>query len=147
MSHEVDSDLVRRLAELLEETGLGELEYATNDWKIRVARPIMAAPTATQASSPGAMPTADKPPESITNYDETQILKSPMVGTAYLTPDPTSPPFVEVGDTIAIGDTVMIIEAMKVMNPISAHKSGILREILIKANEPVEFGQGLMIIE
>ena len=147
MSHEVDSDLVRKLAALLEETGLGELEFATNDWKIRVARPALVSATAAQAPNTAIPPTTDTPDEPTSNHDETQVLKSPMVGTAYLTPDPTSAPFVEVGDKVALGDTVIIIEAMKVMNPISAHKSGVLREILVKANEPVEFGQGLMIIE
>ena len=76
-----------------------------------------------------------------------QILKSPMVGTAYLTPDPSSSPFVNIGDRVEQGDTVMIIEAMKVMNPILAHRSGVVTEILVKASEPVEFNQGLLIIE
>ena len=70
-----------------------------------------------------------------------------MVGTAYLTPDPSSPPFVNIGDAVKQGDTVIIIEAMKVMNPISAHKSGIVKLILIKASEPVEFDQWLLVIE
>ena len=80
-------------------------------------------------------------------HQNDQILKSPMVGTAYLTPDPSSPPFVKVGDKVEQGDTVMIIEAMKVMNPILAHRSGVVTEVLVKASEPVEFNQGLLIIE
>jgi len=80
-------------------------------------------------------------------HQDDQILKSPMVGTAYLTPDPSSPPFVKVGDRVEQGDTVMIIEAMKVMNPISAHRSGVVKEVLVAASEPVEFDQWLLIIE
>ena len=149
MSHEVDSDLVRRLAALLEETGLGELEYATNDWKIRVARPTTSALLETNMNIPVTtthVPTPNKE-ELNPEHQYDQILKSPMVGTAYLTPDPSSSPFVNVGDRVEQGDTVMIIEAMKVMNPILAHRSGVVKEVLVKASEPVEFNQGLLIIE
>ena len=149
MSHEVDSDLVRRLAALLEETGLGELEYATNDWKIRVARPATSSLLANNLTTPATTTHAPTPNKEELNpeHQDDQILKSPMVGTAYLTPDPSSPPFVNVGDRVERGDTVMIIEAMKVMNPILAHRSGVVTEILVKASEPVEFNQGLLIIE
>ena len=94
MSHEVDSDLVRRLAALLEETGLGELEYATNDWKIRVARPTSTpVPPALSKLTNTNLPSSESDTEeAITKYQDDQILKSPMVGTAYLTPDPSSPP-------------------------------------------------------
>ena len=149
MSHEVDSDLVRRLAALLEETGLGELEYATNDWKIRVARPTTSALLETNLNIPVTTTHAPMPNTEELNpeHQDDQILKSPMVGTAYLTPDPSSPPFVKVGDRVEQGDTVMIIEAMKVMNPISAHRSGVVKEVLVAASEPVEFDQWLLIIE
>ena len=149
MSHEVDSDLVRRLAALLEETGLGELEYATNDWKIRVARPTTSALLETNMNIPVTTTHAPMPNTEELNpeHQDDQILKSPMVGTAYLTPDPSSPPFVKVGDRVEQGDTVMIIEAMKVMNPISAHRSGVVKEVLVVASEPVEFDQWLLIIE
>ena len=149
MSHEVDSDLVRRLAALLEETGLGELEYATNDWKIRVARPTTSALLETNMNIPVTTTHAPTPNKKELNpeHQDDQILKSPMVGTAYLTPDPSSSPFVNVGDRVEQGDTVMIIEAMKVMNPILAHRSGVVKEVLVKASEPVEFNQGLLIIE
>ena len=149
MSHEVDSDLVRRLAALLEETGLGELEYATNDWKIRVARPTTSALLETNMNIPVTTTHAPTPnqEELSPEYQDDQILKSPMVGTAYLTPDPSSSPFVNVGDRVEQGDTVMIIEAMKVMNPILAHRSGVVTEVLVKVSEPVEFNQGLLIIE
>ena len=149
MSHEVDSDLVRRLAALLEETGLGELEYATNDWKIRVARPTTSALLETNMNIPVTTTHVPTPNTEELNpeHQDDQILKSPMVGTAYLTPDPSSSPFVNVGDRVEQGDTVMIIEAMKVMNPILAHRSGVVKEVLVKASEPVEFNQGLLIIE
>lgn len=149
MSHEVDSDLVRRLAALLEETGLGELEYATNDWKIRVARPTTSALLETNMNIPVTTTHTPTPNTEELNpeHQDDQILKSPMVGTAYLTPDPSSSPFVNVGDRVEQGDTVMIIEAMKVMNPILAHRSGVVKKILVKASEPVEFNQGLLIIE
>jgi acetyl-CoA carboxylase biotin carboxyl carrier protein len=127
---------------LLDETGLGELEFATGDWRIRVARPaipVLAQPVPIPTAAPAAepQPVADHP----------GALKSPMVGIAYLTPDPNSPPFVSVGSVVAEGDTVMIIEAMKVMNSIPAHRSGTIKQILISANAPVEFGQILMVIE
>ena len=147
MAQDVDSDLIRKLASLLEETGLGEIEYATDDWKIRIARPplttvasvITPAATATAISQPSveARPAADNP----------AALKSPMVGTAYLTPDPQSSAFVSVGSLVGEGDTVMIIEAMKVMNAIQAHRSGTVTEILINGGQPIEFGQVLMVIE
>tara|TARA_Y100000588_G_C14261560_1_gene927851 strand:+ start:687 stop:1136 length:450 start_codon:yes stop_codon:yes gene_type:complete len=149
VSKDFDSDLVRKLANLLHETGLEELEYATNEWKIRVARPSSVAVTSGQAPRPLPDPITpnDFSNEDKTSYNDPNILKSPMVGTAYLTPDPDSPPFVDIGDHVKKGDTVMIIEAMKVMNPISAHKSGRLKEVLVNGHEPVEFEQSLMVIE
>jgi acetyl-CoA carboxylase biotin carboxyl carrier protein len=144
VAQDVDSELVRKLAGLLDETGLGEIEYATDDWKIRIARPavtqavapIMSAP-APAAAVAEAKPAADNP----------NALKSPMVGTAYLTPDPQSPAFVSVGSNVTEGATVMIIEAMKVMNAIPAHRSGTVKEILITGGQPTEYGQVLMVIE
>ena len=147
MAQDVDSDLIRKLASLLEETGLGEIEYATDDWKIRIARPpltnvtsvITAAATETAISQPSV--------EASPPADDLTALKSPMVGTAYLTPDPQSMAFVSVGSHVGEGDTVMIIEAMKVMNAIQAHRSGTVTKILIRGGQPIEFGQVLMVIE
>jgi acetyl-CoA carboxylase biotin carboxyl carrier protein len=147
VAQDVDSDLIRKLASLLEETGLGEIEYATDDWKIRIARPpltnvtsvITAAATETAISQPSV--------EASPPADDLTALKSPMVGTAYLTPDPQSVAFVSVGSHVGEGDTVMIIEAMKVMNAIQAHRSGTVAEILINGGQPIEFGQVLMVIE
>ncbi len=151
MAQDIDSELIRKLAGLLEETGLGEIEYARGDLKVRVSRPVaasapalmpsMAAPAASAAaaaqSGNAPAPAADGP----------GILKSPMVGTAYLTPDPHSPAFVSVGSQVSEGATVMIIEAMKVMNAIPAHRSGTVKEILVTGGQPIEYGQALMVIE
>jgi acetyl-CoA carboxylase biotin carboxyl carrier protein len=144
VTQDVDSELIRKLAGLLEETGLGEIEYATNDWKIRIARPAPApAASSVIAAPPIVQPNAESRPVA----DTPGSLKSPMVGTAYLTPDPQSPAFVSVGSRISEGDTVMIIEAMKVMNAIPAHQSGTIKEILVTGGQPIEFGQILMVIE
>ena len=147
MTQDIDAKLVRKLAKLLEETGLGELEYSIDNWKIRVVKPtiVISDPQKTTLT-PTENPVMDND-GLIKVSDSANILKSPMVGTAYLTPDPNSPPFVVLGSNVKEGDIVMIIEAMKVMNPISAHRTGVVREIFIKANDPLEFGQPLMVIE
>lgn len=150
MSHDVDSDLVRKLANLLDETGLGELEYATDDWRIRVARPaetIIAGAPAMAAPAPAAVASADAAPAVTDLSKHPGAVTSPMVGTAYLAPDPDSPDFVSVGGSVTQGQTLMIVEAMKVMNPITAQKSGTVTRIEIQDEQPVEFGQVLMIIE
>lgn len=149
MAQDVDSDLIRELAGLLEETGLGEIEIARGDWKIRIARPVtqMASVAPQAAPTPASQPAPAQTVEPTPTADGPGTLKSPMVGTAYLTPDPQSPAFVTVGGRVNEGDTVMIIEAMKVMNAIPAHRSGIVREILVSGGQPIEFGQALMVIE
>jgi len=144
LSHDIDSKLVRKLAALLEETGLGELEYATDDWRIRVARPAVqqvANVAAAPVSAPIA-PSADAAPADIAG-----AVNSPMVGTAYLGPDPDSAPFVSVGTRVTEGQTLMIIEAMKVMNPIPAPRAGTVKDILVQNGQPIEFGQPLIVIE
>lgn len=144
MSHDIDSKLVRKLAALLEETGLGELEYAKDDWRIRVARPaVQQAPSVVAAPAPAAVaPAADTAPADIVG-----AVNSPMVGTAYLGPDPDTAPFVSVGTRVAEGQTLMIIEAMKVMNPIPAPRAGTVKDILVQNGQPIEFGQPLFVIE
>ena len=125
-SMQVDTDLVRELAAMLNDTGLSEIEVEDGERKIRVSRnmtavaaPMMAAPVAAAAAAPApAAAAAPSAPASSAN-----ALKSPMVGTAYLTPEPDAAPFVSVGQQVKAGDTVMIIEAMKVMNPITATKA------------------------
>ncbi len=148
-SMQVDTDLVRELAAMLNDTGLSEIEVEDGERKIRVSRnmtavaaPMMAAHVAAAAAAPApAAPAAPSAPAISAN-----ALKSPMVGTAYLTPEPDAAPFVSVGQQVKAGDTVMIIEAMKVMNPIVAATSGTVTEILVESGQPVEFDQPLLVI-
>ncbi|MEL7190046.1 MAG: acetyl-CoA carboxylase biotin carboxyl carrier protein [Pseudomonadota bacterium] len=151
----VDIKLVRELAELLSETGLTEIEVEDDDRKIRVARggaPVAAAPAAlVPAAAPAApaasAPAAEAPAAASTgSADHADALKSPMVGTAYLAPEPGKPNFVKVGDSVSEGDTLLIVEAMKVMNPITADKSGTIKAVLIENAQPVEFDQPLVVI-
>lgn len=149
----VDTALVRELAELLNETGLTEIEVEDDDRKIRVARggaiaaaPAAAAPVAAPAPA-AAVPAAVAPaPEAPAGDDHADALKSPMVGTAYLAPEPGAPDFIKVGDSVAEGDTLLIVEAMKVMNPIAADKAGTIKAILVANAQPVEFDQPLVVI-
>jgi acetyl-CoA carboxylase biotin carboxyl carrier protein len=145
---QVDTDLVRELAAMLDETGLSEIEVEDGNRKIRVSRAVtvaaaapVAAPAASTPSAPA--PVADAP---TTSAPPANALKSPMVGTAYLTPDPEAAPFVTVGQQVSAGETLLIIEAMKVMNPITATTSGTVKEILVESGQPVEFDQPLMVI-
>ena len=146
---QVDTDLVRELAAMLNDTGLSEIEVEDGDRKIRVSRtmtavaaPMAAAPAMPIAAAPVALHVeAPSAPAIAAN-----ALKSPMVGTAYLTPEPDAAPFVSVGQQVKAGDTVMIIEAMKVMNPIVAPNSGTVSEIYVESGQPVEFDQPLMVI-
>ncbi|WP_185960166.1 acetyl-CoA carboxylase biotin carboxyl carrier protein [Erythrobacter insulae] len=149
----IESKLVRELAELLNETGLTEIEVEDDGRKIRVSRggvaasPTMApAPMAAPSPAPVAAaptPAADAPAAVDSHAD---ALKCPMVGTVYLAPEPGASNFVSVGDAISEGDTVLIIEAMKVMNPITADKSGTIKAILVDNAQPVEFDQPLVVI-
>ncbi|HEX3537883.1 MAG TPA: acetyl-CoA carboxylase biotin carboxyl carrier protein subunit [Stellaceae bacterium] len=155
-----DADLVRSLAALMAETGLGEIEYAVGDERIRVARtPSISnsAPAATTIVPPEA---GASPPSSgsmggngkATNgfdhhADAAGIVKSPMVGVAYLAAQPGDSPFVHIGDTVSEGQTLLIIEAMKVMNQIRAPRAGRLAKVLVGDAEPVEYGAALMLIE
>jgi acetyl-CoA carboxylase biotin carboxyl carrier protein len=145
---DVDGALVRKLADLLTETNLTELEYQSGDRRIRVTRQVTAAPVAAFAAAPlatAAAVAAPVAPEDINKHPG--AVKSPMVGTAYLKSDPTAPPFIAVGDRVREGDTVVIIEAMKVFNPIKAPKSGTVTQILIESGQPVEFGEVLLVVE
>ena len=144
----IDSDLVRTLAALLEETGLTEIEYAVGDRRIRVARTAAAvAPTvAVVAPAPAEAPAA-LAGAAVAPVDHPGAVKAPMVGTAYIAPQPDQPPFVKLGDRIEEGQVLLIIEAMKVMNQIRAPKAGRVAEILIADGAPVEYGQVLMVVE
>jgi acetyl-CoA carboxylase biotin carboxyl carrier protein len=151
---QVDIKLVRQLAELLNETGLSEIEVEEDDRKIRVARTLQAAPAAAVHYAPAPAAAAPAPAASApaaapatAPADNPAAVKSPMVGTAYLAASPESPPFVSVGGSVKEGDTLIIIEAMKVMNPIVAPRGGKVTAILVENGQPVEFDQPLVVIE
>jgi acetyl-CoA carboxylase biotin carboxyl carrier protein len=152
---EMDTDFIRKLAAILDETGLGEIELSDGERKIRVARPTTisapaAAPIGVAPMSGGGAPVAMVPVAVAAPADNSNhpgAVKSPMVGTAYLSPEPGKPVFVNVGDKVNAGQTLLIIEAMKTFNPIKAAKAGTVTQILVEDKQPVEFGQPLMIIE
>ena len=147
---QVDIKLVRQLAELLNETGLTEIEVEDDDRKIRVARTVQAASVAVAAPAPAAAPAAAPvaaPAAPTAPADHPGALKSPMVGTVYLAASPEAAPFVSVGDSVKEGDTIVIIEAMKVMNPITATKGGKVTQVLVANGQPVEYDQPLVVIE
>lgn len=144
---DIDIKSVRKLAELIKETGLNEIEYAEGERRIRcvaaqtVVQVAAPAPTAAAAPAPAAAPAAPAAPEI-----SGEAVKSPMVGTAYLAPEPGAAPFVKAGDRVNAGDTLLIIEAMKVMNPIKAPKAGVIAQVLVSDAQPVEFGETLVVI-
>jgi acetyl-CoA carboxylase biotin carboxyl carrier protein len=146
----IDSKLVRELAELLGETGLSEIEVEDGERKIRVARQLTAAPVHAVAAAPATAPAlplpAAAPSAAAAPADDPNAVKSPMVGTVYLSAEPGSPPFVSVGQSVKAGDTLVIIEAMKVMNPITAASGGTVTAILVDNAQPVEFDQPLVVI-
>jgi len=133
-----DTELIRTLAALLTETGLTEIEYAVGDRRVRVAR--TAAGTAPFAA-------ASVPSAGSGQIEHPGAVKAPIVGTTYLAPQPGAPPFVRLGDIIAEGQPLLIIEAMKVMNQIRAHRPGRVAQILVADAQPVEYGAVLMLIE
>ncbi len=141
----IDDELVRRLAKLLEETGLNEIEYERDGERIRVNRgggaTVVGAPAVVHAAPVGvpAVAQPDGPPQG--------AVLSPMVGTAYLSSEPGGKPLVAVGDRVAQGQTLLIIEAMKVMNPIPAPHSGTVKQILAADGRPVEYGEVLLVID
>ena len=132
-----DADLIRTLAALLDETGLNEIEYGVGDRRIRVARTPLAPSVPQIAAASGTSASVEHP----------GTVKAPMVGTAYLAPQPGDPPFVRLGDTVTEGQPLLIIEAMKVMNQIRAHRPGRIAQILVADTQPVEYGAILMLIE
>lgn len=142
----IDGELVRALAALLEETGLSEIEYAVGDRRVRVARNGGGGAAVAMVAAPVAVP----PPVAaalVAAAEPAGAVKSPMVGTAYLGPQPGAAPFVAVGDTVREGQTLFIIEAMKVMNQIPAPRAGRVAQILVADATPVEFGQILAVLE
>lgn len=139
----VDGDLVRALAALLEETGLSEIEYAQGDRRIRVVRNAPTVPAVTVSMPPPSAPSG----APVAEAEPAGAVKAPMVGTAYLAPQPGAARFVNVGDQVREGQPLLVIEAMKVMNQIQAPHSGQVKEILVADGTPVEFGQILMVLE
>lgn len=148
-SFDIDGDLVRKLADLLRETGLSEIEFAEGEKRIRVTRPTAAQTVAVQAAPvlAAAPVAAAAAPASVKPASHPGAVTSPMVGTAYLAAEPGGTPFVRPGDVVKAGQTIMIIEAMKVMNPIKAPRGGTVAEVLVSDAQPVEFGEVLLIIE
>jgi acetyl-CoA carboxylase biotin carboxyl carrier protein len=149
---QVDTSLVRQLAELLNEGDLSEIEVQDGARRIVVKRKLAGsyapAPIAAQAPvSAAAPPVAPAEPQAPSAANHPGAVKSPMVGTAYLSGEPGAPPFVTVGSSVSAGDTLLIVEAMKVMNPITATKGGTVRQVLVDNAQPVEFDQPLVIIE
>lgn len=151
-----DPELIRSLAKLLDETGLTEIEYAVGDQRIHVARHVPAAGAVAANPQPVAA-VAGKPPApagangaghpGANGHDHPGTLKAPLVGVAYLAAEPGQPPYVQVGDTVAEGQTLLIIEAMKVMNQIRAPRAGKVSRVYVSDAEPVEYGMALMLIE
>jgi acetyl-CoA carboxylase biotin carboxyl carrier protein len=144
-----DAAVIRTLASLLAETGLTEIEYAVGDTRIRLARgpagAAVSAPVMTNGAAPHETHAAEKPAANGANHPG--ALTSPIVGIAYLAPEPGGTPFVRVGDIIAEGQTLLIIEAMKVMNQIRAPRAGRVTRIFVEDAAPVEYGAPLMLIE
>lgn len=147
----IDEQAIRKLAELLDETKLTEIEVAEGEQVIRVARGGLVAaggPVSFSMPSDPAIPQqANTNAPSTVAANHPGAVVSPMVGTVYMQAEPGAAPFVKKGDAVNAGDTLLIIEAMKVMNPIKAAKSGTVTQILVQSGQPVEFGDVLMVIE
>lgn len=153
---EIDTSLVRQLADILNDTSLTEIEVERGELRIRVAREITAAPVMQYAAAPmtqAAPAAAAAAPASMPSDPATIVarsgeeVKSPMVGTAYLQASPETPPFVKVGDKVKKGQTLLIVEAMKTMNPIQAPRDGVVKEVMVGDAQPVEFGEPLVLLE
>jgi acetyl-CoA carboxylase biotin carboxyl carrier protein len=147
----IDSALVRELAELLASTGLTEIEVEDGERKIRVVRqaaPVHASvmPQLASAPAPVAAPVAAETPAPAAAAAPVDALKSPMVGTVYLAAEPGAANFVSVGQSVKVGDVLLIVEAMKVMNPITANKAGTVQAVLVENGQPIEFDQPLVVI-
>ena len=144
----IDSEAIRTLAGLLDETGLTEIAVEDGDRKLRVSRggTVMAAAPVTAAAAPAPSDgAAEARPD--TDASHPGAIKSPMVGTVYIAPEPGAAPYVKVGDTVSEGDTLVIIEAMKVMNPIRASRGGRVVRLLVENGSPVEYGQILLVLD
>ncbi|MAK65215.1 MAG: acetyl-CoA carboxylase, biotin carboxyl carrier protein [Maricaulis sp.] len=148
----IDPALVRELADILRETELSEIEVEHDDLRLRIARQLTVAPVAQTVSVPAAAPVAAAPaaaeaaPAAAPAGDKPGTVKSPMVGTAYLKPNPDSANFVRPGDQVKKGDTILLVEAMKTFNPITAEKDGTVTDLLVDDGQPVEYGEPLFVL-
>ena len=157
----VDAELVRELAKVLDESGLTEIEIEYGELRLRLARTMSMAPPppshthvvhsapvpAPALSAPVAPPPAAAAPPAADAASHPGAVPSPMVGTAYLSAEPGSPPFIKVGDSVTAGQTLMVVEAMKTFNPIPAPRAGKITAILVSDAQPVEYGEPLVILE
>lgn len=150
--HALEAGWIRELAGILEETGLTEIEIEKNEVRLRVSRqgapaaPVVAA-APVLAAAPAAAPAAPAAATAPASADHPGAVKSPMVGTAYLAASPGAEPFVTEGASVREGQTILIVEAMKTMNPITAPRSGTVTKVLVSDAQPVEFDEALLIIE
>ena len=142
----IDSSVIRELAELLTETGLTEIEVEQGGSRLRVARQLVSSYVADAPVRGAAAPAGEAAAPAKPKGPPAGAVPSPMVGTVYVSPEPGKPAFVKVGDKVSEGDTLLIVEAMKTMNPIASPRSGTITEICVKDAEPVEFGQTLLVI-
>ena len=161
MSNPLDTKIIGRLAEILDKTNLTGIEYEDESCRIKLSREVtgatvLTAPAAAPVPPPAplppvpAAPAAPAPTTNAADEDYSKhpgAVKSPMVGVVYLSSDPNSPNYVKIGDTVAEGDTVCLIEAMKTYNPVKAHKGGRVSKILVESGDPVEYGEPLVVIE
>ena len=153
----MDLRKLKKLIDLVEESGIAEIEVTEGEEKVRITRTVAAAPAVFAQAPIAAAPAVPAPPASYSSAaqvaaesaarDLSSAQKSPMVGTFYRAPSPSAAPFVEVGSVVNVGDTLCIIEAMKLMNEIEAEKSGVVKEILVENGTPVEYGEPLFVIE
>lgn len=153
--NKLDTGLVRELAAILREADLGEVEVEHDGLRIRVSKPaapvvqaaVAAAPAPVAAAAPVAAPAATDAPAAAAPAASDNAIKSPMVGTVYLSPEPGAKQFVAVGDKVKKGDTLLLVEAMKTFNPVEADKAGTVKEIYVSDAQPVEYGEALILIE
>ena len=148
----IDVDVVRQLADVLCAAGLTEIECEGDEWRVRIARTpgataVLASPSpAVPEAAAGADREEAAKSEAEAAAEHPGLLKSPMVGIVYISPEPSAPAFVKPGDPVAVGDTVLLIEAMKVFNPIKAHRAGRIEQIFVASGTPVEYGEPLLLI-
>lgn len=158
MANPIDTKIISKLAEVLNKNNLGELEYEDESFRIRLKGVMNAAAPVPMPATSVAAPVAVSAPVvpaaktdedfAIDDYaNNAGTVKSPIVGVVYLSPDPTKPDYVTVGDTVKEGDIVCLIEAMKTFNPVKAHRAGTVTKILVESGDPVEYGESLLVIE